>query len=298
MSISLCMIVKDEKKRALKAISNLDPYVSEKIIIDTGSTDGTAEALSERGCNVYHFPWCDDYSKARNESLKYATGDWILILDADEKLDIKSLKEIVRLSNGPKDRGYLAAQKHYVLNQYLTNYFLCTGEYPLEEIGYPGYYQSSVCRLFPRNDKIFFTGRIHEIVEPQMIASGFNVENSSIVVHHYGNVEHIRKEKKKAETYIRMLKIKATESPDWKVFYDIGLELMTADINRPTEAEEYFTESLKHIETEAVYINRGLLYLRAQRFDLAKKDFIRAIEIFPESTAAVHWLSELAKEGH
>ena len=297
MSISLCMIVRNDKQGALKAIKNVDKFVDEKIIVDTGSTDGTQEALTKAGCKVYDFEWCDDFSKPRNLALEKASCDWILVIDSDEKYDLKSLAEIKRLSGGPKNTGYIFTQRHYVLNQYLTNYNKCDGSYPLEEIGYPGYYFSCVCRLFPRHKDIYFTGRIHELVEPQMEKLGFKILEASPVIHHYGNVEHIRKRLKKAETYIRLLKKKSEEMPDWKVFYDIGLEYLTADINNPEEAEKYFTKSIEVQETEAAYSNRGLLYVKINRFDLAKQDFLNAQRVFPESSVAKTWLAELAKNG-
>lgn len=298
MSISLCMIVKNERRGAIKAISNLKNVVDEMIVVDTGSTDGTQDVLKNAGCQIYEQEWHDNFSDPRNLSLQKATKDWILVIDADEKYDVESIKEIKRLSEGTKDTGYMVTQRHYVLNTYLTNYSKCDGKYAQEEIGYPGFYQSCVVRLFPRDEKIFFTGRIHEIVEPQMEKNGYKMLPSSIVVHHYGNVEHIRKEKKKAETYIRLLKIKAEEDPtDWKIFYDIGLELLTNDINRPDEAEEYFTKSIAILETEAAYSNRGLLYLKVNKLDKAKKDFERSLQLYPESSVARTWLAELAKHG-
>jgi glycosyltransferase involved in cell wall biosynthesis len=299
-TISLCMIVKNERKGALKAIKNLDPFIDEMIVVDTGSTDGTPEALEKAGCKVYHQEWHDNFSDPRNESLRHATSDWILVLDADEKYDLESLKMIKNFAdNGPQNVGYIATQRHYVLNAYLTNYFKCDGKYALEEIGYPGYYQSCVCRLFPRHPQIYFTGRIHEIVEPQMQKIGFDAIMSDIVIHHYGNVEHKRKRLKKAETYIRLLKLKAEEAPpdDWKTYYDIGLEYLTADVNDPVESEKYFTKSLEVLETETCLVNRALLYMKIQKPELALKDFRRALELHPGSDIAKGWIQQLEKQG-
>lgn len=297
--ISLCMIVRDEKKLALKAINSLRDFVGEKIVVDTGSTDGTQDALTKIGCKVFDFPWCDDYSAARNFSLSKATGDWILIVDADEKMDLWGLQEMKRRidSNPEKNMGFVITQRHYVLNAYLTNYYRCDGKYPAQEIGYPGYYASKVCRIFPNDKDLKFEGRIHEIVEPSMERKKFKIQETDIVVHHYGNVEHLRTNKKKAETYIRMLKIKSNETPDWKVFYDIGLESMTPDVNNPVEAEIYFTKSIQVQETEAAYVNRALMYVRINKLELALKDFKRALEIFPQSDISRKWITDLTNSG-
>lgn len=83
-SISLCMIVKDEEKLLPQCLASVRDQVDEIIVVDTGSTDKTVMIAEESGAKVYHHPWENDFSKHRNQSISYATGDWIFILDADE----------------------------------------------------------------------------------------------------------------------------------------------------------------------------------------------------------------------
>src|SRR4051794_40673333 len=82
--LSLCMIVKNESKHLANCLESVEGVVDEIIIVDTGSTDDTVEIAKSYGAKVYHYEWNDNFSDARNESIKYATGDWILVLDADE----------------------------------------------------------------------------------------------------------------------------------------------------------------------------------------------------------------------
>jgi tetratricopeptide (TPR) repeat protein len=84
--ISLCMIVKDEETMLPRCLSSIQGIVDEIIVVDTGSTDRTVAIAQEFGASVYHHPWQDDFAAARNESLRYAHSDWILVLDADETL--------------------------------------------------------------------------------------------------------------------------------------------------------------------------------------------------------------------
>jgi len=84
--ISLCMIVKNEEAHLGRCLRSVQPYVNEIIVVDTGSTDGTVEIARQYGAQVYHHPWENDFSKHRNQSVGYATGEWILRLDADEEL--------------------------------------------------------------------------------------------------------------------------------------------------------------------------------------------------------------------
>jgi glycosyltransferase involved in cell wall biosynthesis len=85
-AISLCMIVKNEEACLGRCLKSVCDHVDEIIIVDTGSTDRTVEIAKSYGARIYHHPWENDFSKHRNQSISYATGDWIFILDADEEL--------------------------------------------------------------------------------------------------------------------------------------------------------------------------------------------------------------------
>src|SRR6185295_10128605 len=66
----------------------------EVIVADTGSTDRTEQVARDLGAVVCRFPWCDDFSAARNFALSHARGDWIFWLDADEELLPESVAEL------------------------------------------------------------------------------------------------------------------------------------------------------------------------------------------------------------
>ncbi|MCG8366360.1 MAG: tetratricopeptide repeat protein [Pseudanabaenales cyanobacterium] len=86
MILSLCMIVKNEAANLARCLSSVEGWVDEMIVLDTGSTDRTVEVAKTLGAQVHHFDWQNDFAAARNASLKYAKGDWILVLDGDETL--------------------------------------------------------------------------------------------------------------------------------------------------------------------------------------------------------------------
>ena len=101
-TLSLCMIVKNEEALLPTCLESVKDHVDEIVIVDTGSTDRTVEVATKYNAKIYHHPWENSFSKARNYSLKYATCDWILILDADEEIsgnDAPRLKSLIRESS-------------------------------------------------------------------------------------------------------------------------------------------------------------------------------------------------------
>ncbi|MCB9536966.1 MAG: glycosyltransferase [Myxococcales bacterium] len=83
--LSLAMMVKDEEDFLADALRSARGWCDELVVVDTGSTDRTVEIARDLGAQVSFFPWCDSFSKARNETLKRATGRYVAILDADER---------------------------------------------------------------------------------------------------------------------------------------------------------------------------------------------------------------------
>ena len=98
MTLSLCMIVKDEEELLPGCLEAIDGAVDEMIIVDTGSTDRTVEIAESFSARVLHFPWNGSFSDARNAGLDAATGDWLFYLDADEHLipeDAPKIRELL-----------------------------------------------------------------------------------------------------------------------------------------------------------------------------------------------------------
>ena len=97
ISISLCMIVKDEEAVLERCLSSVAPLAEEIIIADTGSVDRTKVIASAFGALVYDFEWIDDFAAARNFAFSKATKEYIMWLDADDVLlaeDAKRLREL------------------------------------------------------------------------------------------------------------------------------------------------------------------------------------------------------------
>lgn len=97
MTISVCMIVKNEEKNLAACLDCLQGIADEIVIVDTGSTDATKEIAAKYTDKLYDFAWVDDFSAARNFAFSKATMDYIYSADADEQLDEENRAKFLQL---------------------------------------------------------------------------------------------------------------------------------------------------------------------------------------------------------
>jgi tetratricopeptide (TPR) repeat protein len=147
--ISLCMIVKDEEAGLARCLASVQGVVDEIIVVDTGSIDRTVAIAQQFGAAVYHHPWQDDFAKARNESLRYAQGDWILVLDADEVLRAACLPALRQAISAPNCIAVTLLR---------------------EEIGAQQNPYTLLSRLFRRHPQIQFQRPYHETIDESVTA--------------------------------------------------------------------------------------------------------------------------------
>jgi glycosyltransferase involved in cell wall biosynthesis len=144
MDLSLCMIVKNEESLLPQCLQSVNEIVDEMVILDTGSSDRTVEIAREFGCRVHHFEWCNDFSTARNEALKYVQGEWVLVLDADEVLTPDVVPEI---------KQAIKKDSHLVINLIR------------QEVGASQCPYSLVSRLFRNHPAVRFSRPYHAMVD-------------------------------------------------------------------------------------------------------------------------------------
>ena len=113
ISISLCMIVKDEEQTIAKCLESVKGIVDE-IIVDTGSTDATKEIVKKYDAKIYDFEWIEDFSAARNFAFSKATKEYILWLDADDIIATEDRKKFLQLKD-TLHRSTDAVSMHYYL---------------------------------------------------------------------------------------------------------------------------------------------------------------------------------------
>ncbi len=166
--LSVCLIVKNEEALLADCLASIDDVADQLIVLDTGSTDRTLEIAQSFDAEIHHFTWCNDFSAARNESIKYATGDWILWIDADERLTPESIPPLRKLLKPePKPVIYKIRIKN------------------LKEDG-KSFTLSNAHRLFTNYRKIQFSGKIHEQVSPSAKQVGAVERDCNIQLDHLG----------------------------------------------------------------------------------------------------------------
>ena len=214
-TLSLCMIVRDEAWILEECLAAARPQVDELVVVDTGSVDGSREIAAAHADRLLDFSWCDDFSAARNHGLDAAGGDWILVLDADERIaetDYPRLR--AALADEAFDGFYLP--EHNYCDDQAARGWRPAGEHAPYARGFSGYTVNPILRLFRRCDAIRYQGRIHEIVDGT-IAEARRGE-LAVPLHHYGNANTQRPSRVRGERYQALLERELAEGADGRLF--------------------------------------------------------------------------------
>ena len=213
LTLSLCMIVKDEEEMLPRCLAAVRDAVDELVIVDTGSKDRTREIALEFGAKLIDFEWTGSFSDARNVSFDAATGDWLMFLDADEVL-VEGDGERLRALTGQTWR-----EAHYLLE---TNH---TGT--LED---GTAVTHNALRVFRNRPGLRFEGRIHEQIAQHLPA--FLPERlavSDVRIDHYGYLGAVRDAKEKSRRNIELLERQVAEGLDSPFLaFNLGSEYAAA----------------------------------------------------------------------
>lgn len=120
ITISLCMIVKNEADMLARCLDSLDGLMDEIIVVDTGSTDNTKEIAKRYTDKVFDFAWRNDFSAARNFSFAQASMDYIYAPDADEVLDEANRERFFRLKATLLPEIEIVQMKYRTVSEYNT----------------------------------------------------------------------------------------------------------------------------------------------------------------------------------
>jgi glycosyltransferase involved in cell wall biosynthesis len=223
LTLSLCMIVKDEEEMLEQCLASAADHVDEIVIVDTGSTDRTIEIAESFGAKVLHHEWTGDFSEARNVSFDAASGDWLMYLDADEVLvdgDGARLRELT---------GQVWREAMFLI-----------------EINHTGDVEDGMAvthealRVFRNRPEYRFEGRIHEQIAyalPSYLPERLAV--AQIRMEHYGYLGAVRDAKGKSQRNIELLERQRAEGVDTP-FLDFNLGSEYAAAGESTKALGHF----------------------------------------------------------
>jgi glycosyltransferase involved in cell wall biosynthesis len=242
-SISVCMIVKNEEENLPRALASIKGVADELIIVDTGSTDRTVEIARGFGAKVFHFDWCDDFSAARNESLRHATKDYILWLDGDDEFQ----------SNHPGELRKILKKHHGKAFHFLVQL--------LFENRKDEYYQ---VRLFPRRKDILFEGRVHEQPNYSLRRSGILTLATQLrIVHHgYNSPDAIVQ---KLERNLKILEAEQAEK-EGDIIVRFFRAKTSMGLHRVKESEMLYREIIEDAKKDRFF--RSTEYWRMSYLDL------------------------------
>lgn len=207
-TVSLCMIVRNEERVLGDCLRTAKPHVDEIILVDTGSTDRTVEIAQEHGAKVFHFPWCDDFSAARNVSLEHATGDWLFWMDADDTL--------------PEECGKMLRELVWLAEDRVTGFLMQVHIPPAP--GENGFTVVDHVKLFRNLPGMRFEGRIHEQILEPLYRLGGTVERTNLYVVHSGYDYSPEGQARKRERDLTILAKDLAERPEHPfVHFNIGM---------------------------------------------------------------------------
>jgi tetratricopeptide (TPR) repeat protein len=260
LTISLCMIVKDEEEMLPGCLEAVAAAVDEIIVVDTGSSDGTVEIAESFGARVLHFPWNGSFSDARNAGLEAASCDWLFYLDADEHLVPEDAVKIRQLLGRTWREGFHLVE---------TNY---TGG---EDAGTAVTHLA--LRIFRNRPEYRFEGRIHEQKTghmPTYLPPRF--EATTIRIRHYGYLKNRISAREKSRRNIELLELEAREAPSAFNSFNLGSEYMM--LGEHAKAASHFDASWEMLRAAGDWTAVGYAPILASRIARARRDAGRVEE--------------------
>jgi glycosyltransferase involved in cell wall biosynthesis len=160
--LSAAIITKNEEKRLPDCLKSLS-FTEEIIVVDSGSTDKTVQIAQEFGCRVYQEDW-KGYGPQKNSALAKCKNDWVLMLDADERLSAGTAELVADVLKAPSAEAYTFKRKNYLHGRWMKH---------------SGYWPDLQVRLVNR-----LRGSFHGAVHERWVADG-PIQDLDACIDHY-----------------------------------------------------------------------------------------------------------------
>lgn len=281
-TLSVCMIIKNEQDFLDGCLRSIQDVADEIIILDTGSTDKSLDIARKYKAKIHTFDWIDDFSTARNESIRQASGDWILWLDADERLLPESVPELKKLLK-PESKPLA-----YILQ--IQNLLPDGKNYKL----------SGAHRLFTNHKGIHFSGRIHEQIAYSLSELGGEERKCTVSLIHLGYGLDTQTQDKKNQRNRHLLLQMVKDEPEnayahYTLAQNYGLEK-----EWKKASEHYRIAMVKHkfeIDMECSLYNtyaESLFHLK--KIQEAKELASKSIQRIPRQVGAYYLLFKITEQ--
>ena len=204
--VALTMIVRDDESLLPGCLGSTRGLFDEIVVVDTGSVDGSREVARSFGARVVDYPWCDDFSAARNMAISHCACDSIFWMDADEALSPSARGRLARLLKHGVERN--AVYMMYQVSNRLD------GSFGFTEIPSP--------RLFGYRHGVSWSGRVYERILPSLRAAGRKITAVNIHIGHTGFAQASSVMRKLSRNK-RLLEIELAEVPsDPRVLFNLA----------------------------------------------------------------------------
>jgi glycosyltransferase involved in cell wall biosynthesis len=271
-ALSFCMIARNEEGNLARCLDSVRRLANELIVVDTGSTDRTADIALAYGARVIPFDFTRvDFAAARNQAISRARGGWLLMLDADEVLDESANVDVAALVVRNENAGYFLERHNYGSDASPP-----TTDY--------------VVRLFPNRPGYRYRGRVHETIDASILSAGGRLKKTGIRIEHNFAADREAR-RRKNHWYIEILKEEIWADPN----DDTRLDFLAAEYHQ-LEMFEEATEIAERIvrmrpKDARAFLFLGTYHLLYQRDAArARMDFQQALQLRPGYPEAVSFL--------
>ena len=280
LTLSLCMIVRDEEQMLPRCLAAAAPAVDEIVIVDTGSNDRTIEIARSFGARVIEQEWTGSFSDARNVSFDAASSDWIVYLDADEVLEADDVDALRALTGQTWREAFYLVETSWIGQE-----------------GDGSSIVNNALRMFRNRPEYRFKDRLHEqILHTLPTYVPGRIECSPVRISHYGYLGSVRKAKEKSQRNLELLQRQAAETaPSAFLHFNLGSEYAAAGDYTAAAAELQSARSmliddasLKATHYAPSLLTRLVTSLRlAGRLAQARTVAAEALELFGDLTDIV-----------
>ncbi|HGY54757.1 MAG TPA: glycosyltransferase [Caldithrix abyssi] len=285
MKLSVCLIVKNEERFLADCLSSVKDVADQIVVLDTGSEDRTREIARKFNAEVHTTAWQDDFSAARNESIQYAKGDWILWLDADERLVLHENSDIKKLLTKEDKPIAYNVQIHNILPD---------GD---------NYKISHAHRLFRNGQSIRFSGRIHEQIAPSVSRLGGEERQCNLVIRHLGYALEGDDRERKNKRNRKLLEKMVREAPQ-NAYAHYTLAQHYGVTGEPKKAARHYERALG-LNQFSNRMTASLLNVMAENYltlgetEKARKRCLQSIRMVPHQSGGYYLLYRIeAQKGN